>query len=124
VFFYKPDKTLIVADYFLNLPATEQYSLTGEGPNAATKGLLTKLFILLIGSMKPGAVWPKRIKWFLSGSGGKAGREEWNKSARRIASWDFENIVPCHGDVILGNGKEVFREAFVWHLQEEKKKKK
>jgi hypothetical protein len=42
VFFYKPEKTLIEADYVFDLPATEQYSWT-RGP--ANKGFLTNLFV-------------------------------------------------------------------------------
>ncbi|KFY70095.1 hypothetical protein V499_09457, partial [Pseudogymnoascus sp. VKM F-103] len=47
VFCYKPDRTLIVADYLFNLPATEQYSRTGE---AADKGIMTRLFGALTGT--------------------------------------------------------------------------
>ncbi|KFY51804.1 hypothetical protein V497_08839 [Pseudogymnoascus sp. VKM F-4516 (FW-969)] len=109
VFLYKPEKTLIVADYLFNLPATEQYSRSGE---AANKGILTKLFGALM-STKGAATGQKRYLWYAASA---ADRKGFGESAKRIGTWDFERIVPCHGDVVEGNGKEVFRKLFGWHL--------
>ncbi|KFY40409.1 hypothetical protein V494_03512 [Pseudogymnoascus sp. VKM F-4513 (FW-928)] len=110
VFCYKPDKTLIVADYLFNLPATEQYSKTGE---PADKGILTKLFGTLTGTTGR-ALGQKRYLWYGASA---ANRKGFGESAGRIAGWDFERIVPCHGDVVEGDGKEVFRKVFGWHLE-------
>ncbi|KFY08967.1 hypothetical protein V492_05744, partial [Pseudogymnoascus sp. VKM F-4246] len=110
VFCYKPDKTLIVADYLFNLPATEQYSKTGE---PADKGILTRLFGTLTGTTGR-ALGQKRYLWYGASA---ANRKGFGESAGRIAGWDFERIVPCHGDVVEGDGKEVFRKVFGWHLE-------
>lgn len=113
VFFHKPTKTLIEADLMFNLPATEQYSRSGVD---ATTGWATRLFGALQNT-KGTAIWQKRLLWYgLSSSD----REGFNKSVRRIEGWGAENIVPCHGDVILGNGREVFEKVFAWHLQGKK----
>ena len=109
VFCHKPSKTLIEADMMFNLPATEQFSKTGENPTA---GFLTKLFVGLQ-STKGEATWQKRFLWYAASSGNRA---DFNKSAQRIASWDFERVIPCHGDVIETGGKDVFRKVFEWHL--------
>jgi len=110
VFYYKPDRTLIQADLLFNLPATEQYSKSGIDP---TTGILTKLFASFQ-NPRGSAIWQKRAQWYLFS---KADREGFNKSIKRIASWKIDNIVPCHGDVMLGDGEAIFQKVFAWHLQ-------
>lgn len=109
VFFYKPDKTLIEADFMFNLPATEQYSRTGEPAN---KGFLTNLFIGL--NNTAGTVtWQRRFRWYLLSANN---REGYNTATKRIDKWDFIRIIPCHGDVIEVGAKETFRKVFDWQL--------
>ena len=107
---HKPDRTLIEADMMFNLPAREQFSRTGEDP---TSGALTKLFIGLQNTMGA-ATWQKRFLWYVASSGDRKGFSE---SAKKIASWDFDRIIPCHGDVIETGGKDIFKKVFQWHLQ-------
>lgn len=114
VFHHKPTKTLITADMMFNLPATEQFSKTGV---SAQSGLLTRLF----GAMQSTAgtaIWQKRVIWYGTSSGD---RKAFNQNVSRIQKWDFERIVPCHGDVIEGNGKSIFEKVFAWHLDAAKK---
>lgn len=110
VFHHKPSKTLIEADYLFNLPATEQYSKTGIDP---TSGWVTKLFAGLENT-KGEATWQKRMLWYVFS---KSDRKGFGESAKRINAWGFENLVPCHGDVFLGDGKSVFEKVFRWHLE-------
>ena len=114
VFNYKPEKTLIEADLMFNLPATEQYSKSKDG---AESGVLTKLFVGLM-SATGKATWQKRFLWYAASSGA---RESFNQSARRINGWDFDKIIPCHGDVIESNAKGIFRNVLEWHLQGSRK---
>jgi len=108
-FLHKPSKTLIEADVFFNLPATEQFSKTGT---AAGAGILTKLFSSL-NNTAGSAVGQKRFLWYAISSGDRKG---FNESVGRIAKWDFDTVVPCHGDVIETGGKAVFDKVFEWHL--------
>jgi Domain of unknown function (DUF4336) len=109
IFFHNPSKTLIEADYMFNLPATEQFSKSGEDP---TSGFLTKLFNI-INNTRGEALGQKRFMWYaLSWSD----RKGWNESAAKINTWDFDTIVPCHGDVIETGGKAIFQKVFAWHL--------
>jgi hypothetical protein len=114
VFHHKPTRTLIQADLMFNLPATEQFSRTGVAANA---GILTKIFGALQ-STKGSAVWQKRLVWYGTSSSDRTG---FNRSVERINKWGFERIIPCHGDVIEGNGKTVFEKVFGWHLEAAKK---
>lgn len=113
VLFYKPDKILIEADLLFNLPATEQYSRV---PDAAktSHGILNRIFESL-NSTSGDAKGVKRFLWYGVSNGNKD-RPGFNQSVQRIDTWDFDTIIPCHGETIVGNGKALFRKAFEWHL--------
>lgn len=113
VFFHKPSKTLIEADLLFNLPAREQYSRTGEDP---TTGWATRIFGALQNT-RGDAIWQKRLLWYAMSKGN---RLEFNKSMQRINIWGFENIVPCHGETLVGDGKSVFEKVMGWHLEGKK----
>lgn len=113
VFFHRPSRTLVEADLLFNLPATEQYSKTGED---ASSGWASKLVAGLMNT-KGDAKWQRRVQWYAFSSSDRAG---FNQSIKRIGGWGFENLVPCHGDVILGEGKAVFERVFKWHLEGKK----
>lgn len=59
------------------------------------------------------AIWQKRFVWYIAGS---ADRKAFGESVKRIESWDWDRVVPCHGDVIETGGKGVFRKVFEWYL--------
>ncbi|CAE6370683.1 unnamed protein product [Rhizoctonia solani] len=41
-----------------------------------------------------------------------------SRDAKTVAGWDFDRIIPCHGDVIESGGKAAWCEAFKWYLEE------
>lgn len=112
VFLYKPDKVLIEADLMFNLPAEEQYSRVPQEARPKL-GLLGRLF----GSLQTTQGEALGMKRFLWHAISRKDRKGFNESMRRIGGWDFETIVPCHGETIVGNGKAVFRKVFEWHLK-------
>lgn len=79
---------------------------------------MTKFFIGFQNTVGA-ATWQKRFVWHVASSGDRGGFSE---SIKRINGWDFERIVPCHGDVIESGGKGVFARVMDWHLQDKKKK--
>ncbi len=104
VFLHKPTRTLIEADLLFNLPATEQYSKVSEGVNSGWLGrAVTSAF-----SSRGNLVWQKRFLWY--GVGSKH-RQSFAESLRRIFEWDFERIIPCHGDVIEKGAKATLAQA-------------
>jgi len=113
VFNHKPDKTLIEADLLFNLPATEQFSKTGV---SGTSGILTKIFGSL-NNTQGAAMGQRRFIWYAISAGN---RTSFNKSIQKINGWNFDKIVPCHGDVIEANGKGIFDKIFAWHLENKK----
>lgn len=112
VFLHKPSCTLIEADLLFNLPAREQYSKTQDGPS----GLLTKIANTFM-SATPPATLQKRFAWYLLAG---ADREAFIKSVKRIDQWDFNRLIPCHGDVVESGAKSVFRTVMEWFLEIDK----
>ncbi|KIX92896.1 uncharacterized protein Z520_11372 [Fonsecaea multimorphosa CBS 102226] len=110
VFLHKPSRTMIEADLLFNLPATEQYSKTGTHPNS---GILTKLFAGIMNT-KGEMTWQKRFLWYAAGGKDRKGFAE---SAKRIKSWDYDRVIPCHGDVIETGGKAIVDRATAWFTE-------
>lgn len=115
VFLHKRSGSLIEADLLFNLPGTEQYSKTSTG---AHPGIFEKVFAPLMSAI-PASVWQKRMTWYLLASGD---RRAFGESMRRIDGWEFDRIIPCHGDVVETGGKGVFREIMGWFLGDGKKR--
>jgi hypothetical protein len=109
VFNYRPEKTLIEADLLFNLPAKEQYSKVPESQRPS--GFLNKLFHGLQHTHGD-ATWGKRLNWY-----GPKDRNSLNDSVKVIEKWDFTTLIPCHGDVLEGNGKEIFKKMFQWNIE-------
>ncbi|PKY06384.1 hypothetical protein P168DRAFT_325257 [Aspergillus campestris IBT 28561] len=101
VFLHRPSRTLIEGDLLFNLPAREQYSRASQSP---TGGILTKMVIPFL-STEPSASWQRMFVWYLLSADTKAFAE----SMRRIDGWEFNRLIPCHGDVVGNGAKGVFR---------------
>jgi glyoxylase-like metal-dependent hydrolase (beta-lactamase superfamily II) len=110
VFLYKPDRVMIQADLIFNLPPTEQYSRVPDGGKPS--GVAGRLFASLQ-SPKGDAKAMKRLIWYALSAGDRKG---FNDSIAVIDKWDFDTIIPCHGDVMQGDGRQVFEKVFEWHL--------
>ncbi|KKK18014.1 hypothetical protein ARAM_005631 [Aspergillus rambellii] len=109
VFLHKPSRTLIEGDLLFNLPAREQYSKTGE---SATSGIWTTILKPLMTTTPP-ATWQKRFVWYVLS---KRDRKAFTESMRRIDKWEFNRLIPCHGDVIESGAQGVFRTVMEWFL--------
>jgi hypothetical protein len=48
-------------------------------------------------------------------------RQGFARSVSRVDKWDFERIIPCHGDVMEAGSKSIFRKIMAWHLDLAKK---
>lgn len=110
VFNHKPSKALIEADLLFNLPATEQFSKSGQSP---TGGILTSLF-MPFWTTHGAAMGQRRFVWYATSS---PNRTSFNKSVKRIAGWDFEKLIPCHGEVVEEGGKGVFEKVMQWNIE-------
>ena len=75
-------------------------------------GIFTRLFTGVFNAHGR-AMAQRRFLWYVASSGD---RKSFAESVRRIDGWDFDRIVPCHGDVVETGGKGVFRTVMEWHL--------
>ncbi|KAI5295538.1 hypothetical protein KEM52_001053 [Ascosphaera acerosa] len=110
VFCHRPSHTLIEADLLFNLPPTEQYSKTPDDLQGSPKARMMGK----VGTATPGHnIWQQRFLWYGALRDHKAAKP----SIAKIAAWDFDRLIPCHGDVIESDAKRVFLDVFRWYLQ-------
>ncbi|KAL2257140.1 hypothetical protein VTK26DRAFT_606 [Humicola hyalothermophila] len=112
VFLYRPDRVLVQADLWFNLPAREQYSRVPDEAKPRL-GLLGRFFERMQ-TAEGDALGMKRFLWHVIS---RMDRKGFNESVRRIAKWEFDTVVPCHGETMVGDGKKVFEKVFEWHLE-------
>jgi hypothetical protein len=94
-FFHRSTRTLITGDLCFNIgpgwPLTTR--LLAWGPRMKRRLGPTTAFRLAIGD-----------------------REAARRSLARILEWDFDRILPGHGETVPSNGRAALREGFVWLL--------
>ena len=110
VFNYKPDRTMIQADLIMNLPANEQFSKSSDSPEV---GLPTKMMNSIF-TTRGNALGHARFVWYAASS---ADRGSFGASVAKVNQWDFDRIIPCHGDVIESGGKQIFRNVMQFFLK-------
>lgn len=111
VFLHKPTRTLIEADLIFNLPATEQFSRTGED---ATSGILSR-FSAAVMHTRGDMIWQRRLLWYGPGS---SDRKAFADSVRKMKSWGaFDRIIPCHGEIIERGSSEILAKATAWYTE-------
>lgn len=115
VFLHKRSQTLIEADLLFNLPAREQYSRASESYRS---GLLTKMMTPLLTATPP-ATWHKRFAWYILAA---KNRKAFGESMKRIDKWNFDRLIPCHGDVIETGAHPIFHNVFSWFLDADRKR--
>jgi len=95
-FLHRQSKSLIEADLLFNLPAKEQYS---KAPKSWLMGMSSY--------MSPFNNFHKRMI-----AGVTTDKEGMRTTAKTVADWDFDRIIPCHGEVIESDGKKAWMEVF------------
>ncbi|KAG9034828.1 hypothetical protein FRB95_012521 [Tulasnella sp. JGI-2019a] len=101
-FCHHASKTLVEADLLLNMPPREQYSKTKQSPIG---------WIPILSYVAP-FTWSH--KFFISGLVNDT--EVTKVHAKTVESWDFDTIIPCHGDVVEGNGKAAWQSVWDKYL--------
>ncbi|KAM5531372.1 hypothetical protein V8D89_014965 [Ganoderma adspersum] len=93
-FLHKDSKTLIQTD-LLNFSAREQYPLAGGTPFFSWS------------SWNPFSWMNSKTVWWLGQD-----KVAMRRDVKTVAEWDFDRIIPCHGDVIETGGKKAWMEAY------------
>ncbi|KAF8632901.1 hypothetical protein AX17_004747 [Amanita inopinata Kibby_2008] len=99
-FFHPASKVLIEADLLFNLPCKEQYSKA-----------ITPRHIPILGSLAPSYWLHPRFTWRMG-----INKEAMYGDVKTVDSWDFDKIIPCHGDVIETDGKKAWRDAYKFYF--------
>ncbi|KAL8337509.1 hypothetical protein RB598_006416 [Gaeumannomyces tritici] len=108
VLLHRASGSLIEGDVVFNLPAREAFSASGVDPAA---GFVARLVGAVLQTASP--AWQRRVSWYASASD----RARFAESVKRINGWEFDRIIPCHGDVIESGGKKVFADIFEPYLK-------
>ena len=99
-FFHPTSRTLIQADLLFNLPCTEQYSKSKSSGH-----------IPIFGHMGPASWMHSKMTWSMG-----TDKDAMRRDVKTVLGWEFERIIPCHGDVIETGGKQAFRDAYKAYL--------
>lgn len=83
----------------------KQYS-----PPSSEQGILSREFAK---RAHPQSVWFRRLIYYVANVDYTLMRRD----AKRVAEWDVERIIPCHGDVIEQKCDRAWREAYQWYLE-------
>ncbi|CAH2350222.1 hypothetical protein CLIB1423_01S05248 [[Candida] railenensis] len=106
-------KILFEGDLLFNLGAhepSEQYSpATGYAKDFNPHGGLSFLTRYMQPYSKVGGALMRKVS--------SAGTPQAKRGLQAIYSWDFEQVVPCHGNVISKNAKEAFANVFKSSLE-------
>ncbi|SCV72445.1 BQ2448_3982 [Microbotryum intermedium] len=105
-FLHVPSKTLIQADLLFNLPPDEQYSKSSKKSTA----------FLASNLLRPGTTGHKRLAWYLMGKDKKVMAQQ----AKVISAWDFDRMIPCHGNVMESGAKAAWNSTYDWYINGKK----
>lgn len=79
-------------------------------PSSAERGILSREFAK---RAHPGSDWFKRLLFWIA----TVDYELMRRDVKRVAEWDFQRIIPCHGEVVEETGKEAWIETHRWFLE-------
>ena len=112
-FLHVPSRSLMNADLAENLPAKEAFSQSGVDPLTGWK---TSLFIKIFTPnnwIHNFAVWYLFSKDKVYGSvGSTANTSAMKRDVKVVSSWNFDRLIPCHGDVMETGAKKWWDELY------------
>jgi hypothetical protein len=92
-FLHRPSRTLLLTDVAFNIHDSPSW--------------LTRNYLKWCGAYERLAPTWLLKSWVKDRASLKAWRD-------RVLTWDFDRVVPCHGQVLERGGKEAMRDAFAW----------
>jgi len=102
-----PSKTLLNGDLAVNLPAREAFSRSDVDP---VSGWKTSLFLKIFSPnnwIHNFAIWHlfSKDKAYVSADS-NSDVSAMKRDAKVVSSWDFDRLIPCHGDVMETGAKK------------------
>jgi hypothetical protein len=126
--YHKPTQTLIQSDLMMNLPCTEvcfclririlpgpfcniaklilyqQYH-----PSSSDQGPFSREFAK---RAHPQSVWMRRLIYYIA----TVDYVVMRRDTKKVAQWQIARIIPCHGDVLEGDGNAAWASVYTWFL--------
>ncbi|KAI0790554.1 hypothetical protein C8Q75DRAFT_806455 [Abortiporus biennis] len=96
-FYHKASKTVFGGDLLFNLPCNEQYLKSDISPHIP----------IITSMLQPETLFCRLFIWLTEGDYRAMARD-----ARRVADWDFDRFIPCHGDVIESGAKQLWKSTY------------
>ncbi|PAV19028.1 hypothetical protein PNOK_0587200 [Pyrrhoderma noxium] len=96
-FLHVASGTLIEADLIFNFPCNEQFSKSKQSGRIP----------IITSFMTRHSLFHRKFVW-----GASLDKEAMKRDVTTVSGWEFDRIIPCHGDVIENGGKSVWAEAF------------
>ncbi|CAN9193108.1 unnamed protein product [Alternaria alternata] len=103
--YHKPTKTLIQLDLMMNLLCTEQYY-----PSSSDQGPLSHEFAK---RAHPRSIWAKRLVYYIA----TVDYTLMRRDAKKVAEWQIDQIILCHGDILESGGNEAWLLVYKWFLK-------
>ena len=95
-FFHRPSRTVILGDVGFHV-----------GSSAPLKARLAARLAGVYGQVSP----PRDVRLTVANEG------TFRRSIRDILAWDFDRVIPGHGEVVESGGKRAVLDGFEWLLQ-------
>lgn len=77
--------------------------------------------------MQPGGRVGRRLTWYAFAKNRQfALPVAWlilrfnKRDARIVSGWDFDRLIPCHGEVVETGAKKMWNDHYAWYLEEGK----
>ncbi|KAJ9610682.1 hypothetical protein H2200_005459 [Cladophialophora chaetospira] len=103
--YHRPSGTLIQSDLLMNLPCTEQYKPSSSDTGPLSRGFATLAY--------PQSLFHRALLYYAATTDYSLMRRD----AKKVAEWNVQRIVPCHGENIEGKkASEAWKSAYSWFL--------
>jgi hypothetical protein len=78
--------------------------------SSAEQGILSREFAKRAHTR---SVWFKRLMYWIA----SVDHTLMRRDVKKVAEWDVQRVIPCHGDVIEHGGKEAWIETHQWFIE-------
>ncbi len=79
-------------------------------PSSSDQGPLSREFAK---RAYPRSIWMKRLIYHIA----TVEYTLMRRDAKRVAEWQLERIIPCHGDILESGGNEAWASVYEWFLK-------
>jgi hypothetical protein len=79
-------------------------------PSSSDQGPLSREFAK---RAHPRSIWAKRLVYYIA----TVDYTLMRRDAKKVAEWQMDRIIPCHGDILESGGNEAWASVYEWFLK-------